>query len=246
MYLKDKTAIITGSNRGIGKNILEKFSQNGADIYACCRNIDNNFKTFTEDLKKKHKNQINLIKLDLSDEDNIKKTANEIIFNDKIDILVNNAGTIDTALFQMTSLKKTKEIFDINFFSHTLLTQYVLKSMTKNKKGNIIYISSNSAIDGNEGRSAYIASKASMIAQAKVLSRELGDKNIRVNVIAPGLTNTEMMTENTKPETIEKVISNTSLKRIGEPEEIANVALFLASEMSSYITGQTIRVDGGI
>ena len=118
--------------------------------------------------------------------------------------------------------------------------------MIKNKKGSIVYISSSSALDGNEGRSAYAATKAAIITQAKVLSRELGAHNIRVNSIAPGLTNTDMMQKNHKREKIDEVISRTSLRRIGEPKEIANIVLLLASDLTSYITGQNIRVDGGM
>ena len=146
----------------------------------------------------------------------------------------------------MTSIKKLKETFETDFFSQTLFTQYILKSMIKKKSGSILYISSSSALDGNEGRSAYASAKAAMIAQAKVLSREVGIYNIRVNAIAPGLTNTDMMKKNTPEEILNEVTSRISLKRIANPEEIANVALLLSSDLSSYITGQVIRVDGGM
>ena len=153
---------------------------------------------------------------------------------------------IHTAIFQMTSIKKLKEVFEIDFFSQTNFTQYILKSMVKNKKGSILYISSSSALDGNEGRSAYSAAKSALITQSKVLSRELGVHNIRVNTIAPGLTDTNMMKKNTTQETIKDVLSRVSLRRIASTEEIANTALFLSSDLSSYITGQVIRVDGGM
>ena len=146
----------------------------------------------------------------------------------------------------MTSIKKFKEIFDINFFSQVLFTQYILKSMVKNKKGSIVNISSTSGIDSNAGRSAYSASKAALISQSKALSRELGIHNIRVNTIAPGLTDTDMMKNNTAKNVIENVLENVSLKRLADPEEIANAVLLLSSDLSSYITGQTIRVDGGM
>ena len=118
--------------------------------------------------------------------------------------------------------------------------------MIRKKNGSVIYISSSSAIDSNLGRSAYSASKAAIISQAKTLSKELGPLNIRVNTIAPGLTNTDMMKDNTPAEVIKEVTSNLSLKRVADPEEIANLALFLASDLSSYITGQVIRIDGGM
>ena len=247
MVLKNKIAVITGSNRGIGLKMLEIFSQNGADVIACSRNLDNNFLDQTKKLKKKFNNNIFPIKLNLENEDSVKEAFNEInLLNLDIDILINNAGTIHTALYQMTSVKKLKEIFQINFFSQTIFTQYILKSMIKKKKGSIVYISSSSAIDSNVGRSAYSASKAALISQSKTLSRELGPLNIRVNTIAPGLTNTDMMKDNTSADIIKEVTSKLSLKRAAEPDEIANVALFLASDLSSYVTGQVIRADGGM
>ena len=247
MLLKNKTAVITGCSRGIGKKILEIFSSNGATIFACTRSINEEFKKQIEELKKNFNNEIIPIQFNLNNESEIKKASSEILSTKKnIDILVNNAATIHSAIFQMTSIKKLKEIFEINFFSQTLFTQYILKSMIKNKNGSIVYISSSSALDGNEGRSAYSSTKSAIIAQAKVLSRELGSYNIRVNTIAPGLTDTDMMKDNTPIELIENFKSRISLKRIGDPEEIANVALLLSSDLSSYITGQVIRVDGGM
>jgi len=247
MLLDNKTVVLTGSNRGIGKKILEVFSLNGAKVFACVRENNDSFKSYVDQLEKKTKNQIIIIKLDLSNEEEIKNAANEIILSKvPIDILINNAGIIHNSIFQMTSIKKFKEIFDINFFSQVLFTQYILKSMVKNKKGSIVNISSTSGIDSNAGRSAYSASKAALISQSKALSRELGIHNIRVNTIAPGLTDTDMMKDNTAKNVIENVLENVSLKRLADPEEIANAVLLLSSDLSSYITGQTIRVDGGM
>jgi len=247
VLLKDKTAVITGSNRGIGLKILEIFSQNGADVIACSRNVDKNFLNKINELKKKFNNNIFPIKLNLENENSVKEAFSEInALNLNINILINNAGVIHNALYQMTSIKKLKEIFQVNFFSQTIFTQYILKSMIKKKNGSIVYISSSSAIDSNIGRGAYSASKAALISQSNTLSRELGSSNIRVNTIAPGLTNTDMMRDNTSAEIIKEVTSNLSLKRAAEPNEIANLALFLASDLSSYITGQVIRADGGM
>ena len=247
MLLKNKTAVITGCNRGIGSKILEVFSENGASIFACVRNINKDFEISISEIKKKFNNEIIPIEFDLGDENQVKESANNILSQKRpIDILVNNAATIHTAIFQMTSIKKLREIFEIDFFSQTIFTQYIIKSMIKKKGGSILYISSSSALDGNEGRSAYSSAKAAIIAQAKVLSRELGIYNIRVNALAPGLTDTDMMKDNTPEEKINEINSKTSLKRVAKPEEIANAALLLSSDLSSYITGQTIRVDGGM
>ena len=163
----------------------------------------------------------------------------------KINVLVNNAGVISTSLFQMTKIDEFKKNFQINFFSQTLFTQKILRFMEK--ESSIIFISSSSATDSNIGRSAYSSSKASINSLSKSLSKELGALKIRVNTIEPGLTDTDMMRNNTSKDTIEMMIKqNISLKRIGSPEEIANVALFLASDLSSYVTGQVIRADGGL
>ena len=247
MLLQNKTAVVTGCNRGIGKKILEVFSANGAAVFACVRNISEEFKSNIKEIEKNTKNKIIPIQFDLSNENQIKEAANSILSSNKsIDILINNAAMIHTAIFQMTSIKKLKEVFEIDFFSQTNFTQYILKSMVKNKKGSILYISSSSALDGNEGRSAYSSAKSALITQSKVLSRELGVHNIRVNTIAPGLTDTDMMKENTTQETIKDVLSRVSLRRIASTGEIANTALFLSSDLSSYITGQVIRADGGM
>jgi len=118
--------------------------------------------------------------------------------------------------------------------------------MIRNGSGSIINISSSAAIEGNEGRSAYAASKAAIIASTKVMAKELASNNVRVNAIAPGLTETDMMIESTTKDAIEDTLKRTCLKRIGRPEEIANVVLFLSSDLSSYMTGQVLRVDGGM
>ena len=247
MLLKNKTSVVTGCSRGIGKKILEGFSKNGSDIFACVRTLDENFKKLAIELETKYNNKIFPIEIDLTNEESVKDAGKKILSNNiNIDVLVNNAGVIDTSIFQMTSIKKYKELFNINFYSQILFTQLILKSMIKNKKGSIIFISSSSALDGNEGRSAYVSTKAAINAQSKVLSREVGKFNIRVNSIAPGLTNTDMMKENTPKELIKELASKMSLNRIAEPKEIASVALFLSSDLSSYITGQAIRVDGGM
>ena len=248
MLLKNKTAVITGCNRGIGKKLLEIFSSNGANIFACARTIDDKFKKFCKDLESNKKTKITPICIDLENEESIKKAAGEITNQAvTIDILINNAATIQTALFQMTTQKDLKKIFQVNVFSQVLFTQYILKLMVRNKKGgSIVFVSSTAGLDGNQGRNAYASSKAALISQSKVLSKELGAKNIRVNSIAPGTTDTQMLKKNTSENLIKQIEENSSLKRIASPEEIANTILFLSSDLSSYITGQVIRVDGGM
>ena len=247
MLLKKKTAIITGCNRGIGEKILEKFSSSGANIFACTRKKNSEFESKISELARKYKVKIIPIYFDFADSEEIKSEEKKILDSgEAIDILVNNAGIIDVSIYQMTSIKKLKDMFEINFFSQTIFTQNIIKSMIRNKSGSIINLASITALDGNEGRSAYGASKSALIAQMKTLSKEVGIFNIRVNCIAPGLIDTEMLSKNTPKNIIENMKNKISLRRVGSPEEIADVALFLSSNLSTYISGQVIRVDGGM
>ena len=247
MLLKDKVAVVSGASGDIGKKILEKFSNEGSNIYALVRNIeDKEFIEFTENLKKKNNNKISIIHLDLEKEETIKSSFDLIKKdNTSIDILVNNAGTVTNSLFQMTSLKSLRNIFEINFFSQFLLTQIYLKLLNKSKKGSIIFVSSNSANENPVGRSAYSASKAALNSLTKTISKEMGVKNLRVNAVLPGLTDTKMAKNFTKDDAIDEYLNDVTLKRIAKTSEIANVIAFLASDKSSYINGQLITIDGG-
>ena len=247
MLLKGKTAVLTGCNRGIGKAMLDVFARNGAEIWPCVRKPDDSFTDYIEVLAKETGVTISPVYFDFADDEKVKEGV-KIIRSAKqsVDILVNNAGIIYTALFMMTPPDKMKEIFEINYFSQMLLTQYIARIMTRQKSGSIINISSSAAIEGNEGRTAYAASKAAMLSSTKVLARELSTYNIRVNAIAPGLTQTDMMVESTPEDALENTLQRICMKRVGRPEEIANAALFLSSDLSSYMTGQVLRVDGGM
>jgi len=247
MLLKGKKAVVTGCSRGIGKAILEVFAENGADIWACLRKADDKFTDFAAGLARKNSVNIQPVYFDLNDAEQVKAGVKTIMSaKQNVDILVNNAGIIHTALFQMTPVAKMKEVFEVNFFSQMLLTQHITKSMMRQKSGSIINISSSAAIEGNEGRSAYAASKAAMICSTKVLAKELAKYGIRVNAVAPGLTETDMMRQSTPQGALEDTLQRTCLGRIGRPKEIADTVLFLSSEESAYITGQVLRVDGGM
>lgn len=247
MLLQGRTAVLTGSNRGIGKAILEVFARNGANIWACARKADDKFTDYITNLAKATGVTISPVYFDLADAEQVKAGAKTIMSaKQPVDILVNNAGIIYTALFQMTSADKMKEVFEINYFSQMLLTQYITRIMTRQKSGSIINISSSAAIDCNRGRSAYAASKAALLCATKVMAKELAGYNIRVNAIAPGLTETDMMRESTSEDAMVSTLQATCLKRVGEPSEIADAVLFLSSDLSSYITGQVLRVDGGM
>ena len=166
--------------------------------------------------------------------------------SEKIDILVNNAGMVSkNALFQMTSIGTMKNVFEVNFFSQMLITQYILKKMLKQKNGSIVNIASIAGIDGKPGQMEYGASKAALISATKTLANELSIYGIRVNAVAPGVTETSMI-DGMDMELLKTSVDRTMMKRVGKPEEIAEVVSFLASEKASYITGQILRVDGGI
>jgi len=226
---------------------LEQFAQNGANIWACSRSYSEDYINELQELSELHSVQITPLFFDLADSDQIANAMKQVLSSKKrLDILVNNAGIVSkNALFQLTPMKTVKEVFEVNFFSHLLITQYVLKAMTRQKSGSIINIASIAGIDGEPGQLEYVCSKAALIGATKKLSRELSFAHIRVNAIAPGIIETDMI-ENMAEDVMNQFMERCSLKRPGHPSEIASVALFLASEMSSYLTGQVIRVDGGI
>jgi len=247
VLLKGKTAVVTGCNRGIGKAVVQVFAQNGANVWAHARKEDAGLSDFLSTLARETGVAITPIYFDLADSNQVKEGARTIFAAPgPVDVLVNNAGVIHTSLLQMTPMEKMKELFEVNYFAQLQLTQFIVKKMMRQKCGSIINISSSAAIEGNEGRSAYASSKAALITTSKVMARELAGYNIRVNALAPGLTETDMMRGSTKEDALQDTLKRICMKRVGRPEEIANTVLFLASELSSYMTGQVLRVDGGM
>jgi 3-oxoacyl-[acyl-carrier protein] reductase len=244
--LKGKNAMITGCNRGIGKAIVEVFAENGANIWACARKPNNEFETFIGELAQKHDVFIKPVYFDLTDDKQIKDSVKEIMSEKKqVDILINNAGIVpESLLFAMTSMEQIKNTFEINFFSQILLTQLVSRIMGRQKQGRIVFVSSVDGLDGLD-QFDYASSKSAMIGATKKLAKELGSSGILVNAVAPGLTETDMA-KKMKQEIMEERIASTVLKRLGTPREIANAVLFFASDLASYITGQILRVDGGM
>ena len=184
---------------------------------------------------------------DINDNEKIKETIISIKKDaaNGIDGLVNNAGITYNALFQMTDINELRNQFETNFFSTFILTQYVSKLMVRNKKGSIVTVSSSAAIDCNSGKSAYGSSKAAVLCMAKCISQELAESGVRSNVICPGITETEMIS--TMPDYIIDIQKEAqSIKEIAKPIDVANTAMFLLSDLSSYITGQVFKVDGGV
>ena len=246
MLLINKTAIITGCNKGIGKVILETFAENGANIITCTRKEKIEFNDYIEYIKNKFSISITPIYFDLENSDEIKNAISKIIsLKIKIDILVNNAGFASGAYFQMTPIVDLERMMKINFTSQIQFTQGISRYMARFKSGSIINMGSTAGIFGDTGMLSYGSSKAALIFATKTMASELGQHNIRVNVIAPSVTKTEMfdqMEENART----KLINSSAFKRAAEPIEVAHVALFLASDLSTFVNGQTIRVDGGI
>jgi 3-oxoacyl-[acyl-carrier protein] reductase len=176
----------------------------------------------------------------------MKAKVKEIVAQkEQIDALVNNAGIIYNALFQMSTQEQLRKQFEVNFFSVFTLTQYISRLMVRQKKGSIISLSSAAALDGFSGKSVYGASKAAIISMTKSLARELGESGVRANCLAPGIIETEML-KTMSEEILAATRSATALRRSGVPSEVADAAVFLASDISSYITGQVLRVDGGL
>lgn len=244
--LLNKNILVTGSRKGIGRSIVEKCAQEGANVWAHARSFDQEFEDMCSMYSSKYCVKIMPIYFDMLDIAELKKTVSSLRKSDfKINGLVNNAGITYNSLFQMTSEVQLRENLEINFIAPFLLTQIVTKLMVKNGGGSIVNISSTAAFDSNEGRSAYGASKAALSCSSIVLARELGGQNIRSNVIAPGMTDTDMLSSMSQ-EVIDQTANSACLKRFGHPSEIASAVSFLISDASSYITGQVLRVDGGM
>lgn len=241
-----KNAIITGARTGIGRATVECFAKEGANIWACAHRENEQFELDMAEMAKKYGVWIKPVYFDLENEDEIKESIKNIVKEKQtIDILVNNAGIPHGAFLQMTSMKELRRIFEVNFFSQILITQILSKVMMRQKSGTIINLASVAGIDGDPGYTAYGSSKAAVAFTTKVLSKELAPYGIRVNAVAPGLIETRMM-EAMENSAREEMIQDSSLKRVGRPEEVADTIVFLASEKSSYITGQVLRIDGGM
>jgi len=243
--LEGKTALITGASRGIGKTIAHKFALEGASIAVTNIAEDEEFLNTIEEIRA-HKVNVRGYVSNAADFADSQKVADQIAKDfGTIDILVNNAGiTRDNLLMRMTE-DQWDLVIDVNLKSVFNLTKAVLQTMIKQKNGTIINMSSVVGVSGNAGQSNYSASKAGMIGFTKSIAKEVGSRNIRCNAIAPGFIITEM-TEKLPPDVRTEWISKIPLRRGGTPEDVANTALFLASDLSSYVTGQTIHVCGGM
>ena len=245
MLLKDQVAIVTGGTKGIGKAICLLFAEQGAKVVAnFSKDVD-----AAEDLKKEAESRglsLGLFKADVTQFDQVKEMVEETFAQyGKIDILINNVGLVRDNFLMLMSDEDWESLLRANLTSLFHCCRIVIRKMIPQRRGKIISISSISGIIGTPGQANYAATKGGMISFTKSLARELGPFNIHVNAVAPGLIESEVVSKMPK-EKVETIIKSSSLGRIGKPEEVARTVLFLASEHSDYITGQTIVVDGGI
>ncbi|MBT3417869.1 MAG: 3-oxoacyl-[acyl-carrier-protein] reductase [Flavobacteriales bacterium] len=243
--LEEKTVIITGASRGIGKGIAEVFAEHGANIAFTYRSSEEKAKDLEQELSV-NGCIVKGYKSDASDFDAAQQLATDVLEEfGSIDVLVNNAGITKDGLLMRMSEEDFDRVMDINMKSVFNMTKAVLKPMLKQRKGSIINMSSVVGVKGNAGQANYSASKAAINGFTKSTALELGSRNIRCNSIAPGFIETEM-TEALGEDQVNEWRNSIPLKRGGTTEDIANVTLFLASDMSDYVTGQVINVCGGM
>ena len=244
MLLDNQIAIVTGGSRGIGYAIVKKFLENGATVILCASREDNARKAVDSLHSINPDWNVEGIAPNLSDYDDVKSQFDDIIKRyGRIDILVNNAGSSSSEPFTSYTADSFNKIMDLNINAVFNCTRAVVEHMQANHRGNIINTSSMVSKYGQPVGVAYPTSKFALNGMTISLARELGPQGIRVNAVAPGITNTDMMQAVPK-EVIEPLIKQIPLRRIAEPEDIANAFLFLASDMSSYITGHILNVDG--
>ena len=239
--LENKNIIVTGASGGIGNSIVKKLNKAGANILASGTRIEK-----LEELKKNFEN-IKILKFDISQSDKIaefiENATNEL--GGSLDGLVNNAGITQDNLAIRMSLEEWQKVININLTSTFLMSKFAIKKMLKNKSGKIVNITSVVGHTGNLGQANYTASKAAIVAMSKSLAIEYAKKNININCISPGFIKTAM-TDNIDEKFKEVIISKIPSARLGEPDDIANAVLFLSSDQSDYINGETIHVNGGM
>ena len=239
--INKKNIIVTGATGGIGNSIIEKLHEQGAKILATGTNEEK-----LEKLKEKF-NSIEILRFDISNHEMIEDFVNKAtdILGGNLDCLVNNAGiTKDNLTIRMT-MDEWSKVIDLNLTSTFLMSKFAIKKMLKNKSGKIINITSVVGHTGNIGQANYTASKAGIVAMSKSLAIEYAKKNININCISPGFINTAM-TDQIDEKFKEMIISKIPANRLGQPKDIANAVVFLASSSSDYINGETIHVNGGL
>ena len=241
--LDGKVVLVTGASRGIGKAIALLAAENHAHVIV---NYNKNEKSAAELVDTIHEKNLSasMIKADVSSEDEVKDMFSSIKEkHSKLDVLVNNAGIMRNSLLALTGTELFDHTIDVNLRGTFLCTRYASNMMRKQKSGRIINISSIVGLQGSEGQTVYSASKAAVIGFTRSAAKELGRYGIMVNAVAPGLIETDLI-KDMKPDIRDKMLSSISLGRIGKPEDVAKVVLFLSSDLASYVSGSVILVDG--
>lgn len=245
MLLLNKKALVTGSSRGIGRGIVEMFIKNGCEVWGLCSK-PSSAKDELEKLASENNTKFHEICADVGDAEQVTSVVKAALTEaGGFDVLVNNAGITRDGLSFRMKLDDWNDVLRVNLTSSFLICQIVSNDMIRRKSGSIINMSSIVGLHGQGGQVNYAASKGGLIAYSKALSKEVGSRGVRVNCIAPGFIETDM-TAVLKPELQQAMIDSVPLKRAGTTEDVAGAALFLASDMSKYITGQVIGVDGGL
>lgn len=239
-----KNALITGASSGIGKATAEMFAENQYNLVLQVRSETDELHNWIDEIRSKHEISITILICDFQSEDEFVNFLKRISELDFITTLINCAGMPFGATIMMTSVSKLRSVFEINFFNQIRLIQIVLKKMIRQKYGTIINVTSMSGVNASRGNLAYGASKSSLNYATKVLATEMAEYGIRVNAICPGAVATKMLDE-MEPSRKKELIEKSALKRAALPHEIASIALFLASDASSYLNGAIIEVDGG-
>jgi len=246
MLLHEKIALVTGASRGIGFATAKLFAQKGAHVFISGRSLETLDEARANIASSVSGARISTLLLDVTEPDSVRDAFQSLFKQTKrLDILVANAGVLDDALISMVTKSQIDSVFSANTFGVLYCAQYASRLMARNKHGSIINLASIIGSNGNVGQAVYAGSKAAVIGITKSLSKELAPQNIRVNAIAPGFIDTDMA-RSLSPDKFAERVSSVKMGRIGTPEDVANVALFLASDLSSYVTGQIIGVDGGM
>ena len=239
--LENKNIIVTGATGGIGNSIIKTLNDSKANILATGTKIDK-----LEELKSKY-NRVKILQFDISKKENIEKFIDDATnqLDGNLDCIVNNAGVTRDNLAIRMSIEEWNKVLEVNLTSTFLLSKFAIKKMLKKKSGKIINITSVVGHTGNPGQVNYTASKAGIIAMSKSLAIEYAKKNINVNCISPGFIKT-VMTDKIDDKFKDMITTKIPAERLGEPEDVANAVLFLASDLSNYINGETIHVNGGL
>lgn len=243
--LSGKTVLITGAGRGIGRAVAERFAAEGATLFLAVRNLEQGM-LLAGELQADYGIDCHAFTCDVSDADSVKALFRELFAHSKhLDVLVNNAGVLDDALIGMVTQAQVERTFASNSFSVLYCSQYAARMMQRAGGGSIINLASIIGRVGNSGQAVYGGSKAAVIGITRSLAKELAAQQIRVNAIAPGFIDTDMA-HSLPDDKFQQRLQSIAMGRIGSADEVAKVALFLASELSSYVTGQVIGVDGGM